>query len=461
MATEPASLVITNGTVVDGTGGSPVQGGTVVVHQDRVVAVGRQEEISWPSEATVIDAGGGTILPGIVDSHVQSASDPAVRREMLACGVTSACDLGSPRSTMSQFAEDRIDHQLVARGFRAGPMLAAPGGLPDALVYGATVSVLVQVCERLAPGLADSISNRRLLSKATRYLSRRAKSRSARHTGLNYEVASAREARSAVADLVSRGADVIKVMLHERANGQIYPILSEEQVQAIVHAAHAHGVLVRAHVWEISLADIALAGGVDAIEHVPKLTVSAEEMAGFLKSSDPLAAAQQVLASQVAARDQRLQQMIDRGIVLVPTVERVRWGLEHSPTLKPEADLLVALDVAGVRRFHDLGGIVALGTDYNSGLDEGEMVLRELAFFVQAGLTPMEAIQAATRHAARVSGYGDELGTLEPGKLADLIVVDGDPLQDIRAIGNLRTAIVGGEVAYTDGKSNQRKGLQS
>ena len=117
--------------------------------------------------------------------------------------------------------------------------------------------------------------------------------------------------------------------------------------------------------------------------------------------------------------------------------------------------------MAGVRRFHDLGGIVALGTDYNSGLDEGEMVLRELAFFVQAGLTPMEAIQAATRHAARVSGYGDELGTLEPGKLADLIVVDGDPLQDIRAIGNLRTAIVGGEVVYTDGKSNQRKGLQS
>jgi imidazolonepropionase-like amidohydrolase len=140
--------------------------------------------------------------------------------------------------------------------------------------------------------------------------------------------------------------------------------------------------------------------------------------------------------------------MVDRGVVLVPTVERFRWDLERSPTPKVEADLLVDLDVAGVRLFHEVGGVVALGTDYNTGLDEKEMVLRELAFFVQAGLTPLEAIEAATRHAARVSGHGDELGMLQSGKLADVLVVSGDPLQDIGAIGNVSAVIQGGEVAY-------------
>jgi imidazolonepropionase-like amidohydrolase len=76
-------------------------------------------------------------------------------------------------------------------------------------------------------------------------------------------------------------------------------------------------------------------------------------------------------------------------------------------------------------------------------------VLRELAFFAQADLTPLEVVQAATCHAARACGQGDRLGTLQRGKLADLLVVDGDPLQDGRALANVRAVVVGGEVAYS------------
>lgn len=447
-----ASLVIANGTVVDGTGAPPIHGGAVVVDGKRIVAVGRSAELGIRPEALVFDARGGTVLPGIIDSHVHATSDPAVRRRFLTSGVTSACDLGSPKSAMPQFAQDRVGPERVARGFRAGPMVTAPGGLPDALLYAATASVLTKLGEAIAPNLTERARKWKGLgglAQVGRRLLKAAKPRLADGTGLNYEVATPEEAQAAVADLLDRGADVIKVFLHHMVDGRAYPILSEETLRALVNAAHAHGVLVRAHVWEIPPADIALAGGVDVIEHVPKPNISPAEMTEILASGDPLSAVRRIVAPQMRARDRQFREMVDRGIVLVPTIERFRWDLEHDRIPEPEADLLVDLDVAGVRRFHDLGGIVALGTDYNDGLNGSEMLLRELAFLVQAGLTPMEAIEAATRHAARVSGHGDELGTLQPGKLADVIVVDGDPLKDIRALGNVSTVIVDGEVAYT------------
>jgi hypothetical protein len=301
----PVSLVITNGTVIDGTGACPIPGAIVAVDGNRIVAVGRSADFAISPEATIIDAKGGTILPGIIDSHVHTTSDPAVRRSILVGGVTSICDLGSVKSAMPQFEQDYMDQEPVARGFRTGPMLTVPGGLPDALFNAAITSVLTGVCEMLPSGLIDRARKWGWLAQMGRILDKATKLGTTGRAGLNYEVTSPEEAGTAVADL-----------------------------------------------------------------------------------------------------------MVDQGIVMVPTLARFRHDLEHGPTPGPEADLLVNLDLLGVRLFHDLGGVVALGTDYNSGLDEKEMMLTELSFFVQAGLTPMEAIQAATSHAARVCGCGDELGTL-------------------------------------------------
>jgi imidazolonepropionase-like amidohydrolase len=448
MSEIPASLVIKNGTVVDGTGASPVPGAMVGINGNRIVAVGRSTDLTISPKAAVIDAREGTILPGIIDSHVHTTSAPAVRRSILLGGITSTCDLGSAKNAMPQFEQDYLDQEPVARGFRAGPILTAPGGLPDALFRAAVTSVLTRLWESLFPNWTEKARKRELLAKVGRWLSKVAKPAKAVHAGLNYEVANPEEAQAAVTDLLNQGADVIKIFLHQKANGRAYPILSQETVQALVQAAHSHGVPVRAHVWEIPPADIALAGGVDVIEHVPKTTISPAEMKEITASRDPLSAARQIIAPQMEARDRQLERMVAQGIVLVPTLARYRWDLDQASVSEPEAEFKFDLDVAGVRRFHDLGGVVALGTDYNSGLDEKKMVLDELAFLVQAGLTPMEAIEAATRHAARVCGHGDELGTLQPDKLADVIVVDGDPLQDIRAIGNVSAVIKDGEIAY-------------
>jgi hypothetical protein len=136
-----------------------------VIQGDRIVAVGPRANFVIPASAQVIDALGGTILPGIINAHVHGTSNAAVRRVyFLLKGVTSVCDMGSPLKQMPQFAQDHT-RGPTARGFKSGPIVTAPGGYPDIFW----------------------------------------------HADVNYEVATTDEARAAVDDLISRGADVIKI----------------------------------------------------------------------------------------------------------------------------------------------------------------------------------------------------------------------------------------------------------
>jgi len=400
-----SQIIITNGTVVDGYGSEPIRDGIVVIVEDRIVFVGKASEYSDRTHAQVINARGGTILPGIIDAHVHGGSDPAIRREFLIGGVTAVCDLGFPLEAMARFDQDHLGQDLVARGFRAGPILTAPGGLPGAAL----------------------------------------------HENVNYEVGTPDEARAAVVDLYNRGADVIKVYLHEEDGGVIYPMLGEEELAAIVEEAHARGLLVRAHASCASLLGMAVRAGVDTIEHVPANVTQAKYQSrsesqwhGFLQSNDPL----QVFFAEIYPQyEAQLQTMVEAGIVMVPTLDSYKDLFQASnPTRQEEVGMAIVLGIVG--RFHELGGIVALGTDYiiDTGMEAG-MPVGEMEKLSMAGLTPMEVIEAGTRHSAYVCGHGDELGTLEPGKLADVIVVDGDPLQDLQAMSRVILVIKNGEIA--------------
>ena len=134
---------------------------------------------------------------------------------------------------------------------------------------------------------------------------------------------------------------------------------------------------------------------------------------------------------------------------MVPTIDALVAGWYSAPDLTSAQQSWVDYTLEIVRRFHDLGGTVALGNDFgNPGVEVG-MPMREMELLLEAGLTPMEVIEAGTSRAAGVCGHGDELGTLEPGKLADVIIVDGDPLMDIGVMERVTVVIKGGEVAYT------------
>jgi enamidase len=226
------ALVVRNGTVIDGTGAPSIVDGIVVVQGDRIAAIGEATSFRISGGATVIDAAGGTILPGIIDSHTHSTHDASVRRTFLVDGVTSVCNLGTSLERLTLFENDSVADGPAARGFWAGPIITAPGGYPGP-VYG---------------------------------------------TQFSYEVGSTEEARAAVTDLLERGASMIKIALAPGDPRDPWPVLDVDHVEAIVEEAHARNVPVRAHVFEPFLvADIVLPAGIDVIEHQRFPILSQEE----------------------------------------------------------------------------------------------------------------------------------------------------------------------------------------
>lgn len=392
------ALVLTNGAVIAGTGAPPIPDGVVVIQRERIVAVGRAADYAIPAGAKVVDANRGTILPGIINAHVHGLSNPATRRVYFMLeGVTSVCEMGSRLNEMQQFELDHVSGP-AARGFRSGPMITAPGGYPD-VVW---------------------------------------------HANLNYEVTGPDEARAAVADLVNRGADAIKITLEPGSAQEPWPMLNLQEVKAIVQAAHERGKLVRAHVGRTDgtdVLDIVAESGVDIIEHVPIPVFSAWDVYNLIKAKSHFA-----LDSDYQAR---LARLVAHQVAMVPTLDAHSFWCESPELTSEQRQACLEFYVEPVRHFHTLGGVVALGNDY--GADEAierGMPLREMRLLLQSGLTPMHVIEAGTRNAAQVCGHGQELGTLEPGKLADIIVVNGDPLTDIEVMSQVSVVIKNGQIAY-------------
>lgn len=401
------ALVIQNATVVDGTGAPPVEDGVVIVDGERILAVGPRASFRLEDEYRSLDAAGGTILPGIINSHVHHAAPAETRHAFLRVGVTTVCDLGSELEEVAEFMETEGTEGPAARGLRAGPIVTAPGGYPDGL-YG---------------------------------------------THLSYEVAGPTEAREAVANLAGRGADLIKVALDPSWNRERpIPVPDLETVRALADEAHARGLLVRAHLIQPPQMDLAIQGGVDVIEHLamPRWP-SREEENRVMESDDPVG----LFFDRWAPDYQpRLERMAAQGIAMVPTVSALLhdFYVAEEPTPRQEWVVAVVLDI--VRRFHEAGGVVGVANDFNDRGAREYLPLLEVEMLLEAGLSPMEVIRAATRSNALVCGRGQDLGTLEPGKLADLIVVEGDPLQDLTgALRSVTHVVRGGDlVVFPDSR---------
>jgi imidazolonepropionase-like amidohydrolase len=359
------SLAIVNGTLIDGTGADPIKDAVLIVQGERIIAVGPRSSINTPANAQIIDVQGATILPGFFNAHVHGAYDEERLAAWAQEGVTTVRDLGAYQWPPPKALIDRVEKDnRYARLISGGIFITPPGGYPIA-VFG----------------------------------------------GHGKTISTAEEAPLAVNEMLDQGADVIKISLESgQIFGQQIPMLTPEQVKAIVATAHQRGTRVAAHATVTKDLQRAIDEGIDDVVHMVV---------------DPI-------------NDDLIKAMIDREMYWVPTIE-----LWKNVGQGQDANV-----IENLQHYVAAGGKVALGTDFEGYYTPFQlgMPTKEIAWMREAGMTPMQIIVAATKNAAHVSNVEDDLGTLEIGKIADVLIVQGDPLQDLEVLSNVQYVIHNGEV---------------
>ncbi|HEX4146376.1 MAG TPA: amidohydrolase family protein [Pirellulales bacterium] len=401
MKTASGTTVIRNGQLVDGTGGPPVPDAAVVVRDGRIVYAGPAKSApQLDPAARQLDARGGTIMPGLVEAHfhatyfnVSELTDldvkyPVEYVTLLAaanCKLALECGYTAARSGGSLF---NVDHWLkkgIDEDLLPGPRLASSGR---------------EICS--VGGLMDWNPDFRKIGME----------------GLALMVNGADEARAAVRKLVKDGVDWVKTYPTGDAaspdvNDHHTLCMTFDEMHAVVATAHNHKMKVTGHCRATEGIKNALRAGYDTIEHGTFMDDEALDL--LLARNTPCVPALQFeLAS------------VERGAE-VGLPPKVIAG--HQETLEGGAE--------SARRILKAGGRIGMGGDYGFAWNPHGDYAKELTFFVRyVGFTPLETITCATRTGAEIMGREAEFGTVEAGKLADLLIVDGDVLADISLLQN-------------------------
>jgi imidazolonepropionase-like amidohydrolase len=434
VAQEP-SLVIANTTLIDGTGAPARDGVTILIRNGMIAAISPAEEATAPQGATVIDGAGRYVIPGLADMHVHfgtgglvpsdSLTVDRVLRQFLFYGVTTVLNLGATNGDVDEILELRRQRHTGERRsphvYATGGLLTVPGSHPIA-----TIMTLPEGAD------ADTYD-----------WSRR---------GV-WVVRTPADVRKVVSQLAAADMDGIKVVIESGPGpfGDDHPRMSLELVTAAVDEARNHGLPVFAHATSPDELEDGVAAGVHALVH--------------LVGSEPVA-------------PRLLSAMRQRGIYEIPTLSLFVWadvwsdpadaltdpflrsGVEDrvieslltsplAPTSPPTAEDWASRRAVlrGVKAVRDAGVTIVAGTDTNNPfVFPGFSIHHELELMVEAGLTPMEALETATRHAAEMMNEQAVFGTVERGKRADLLLLGANPLDDIRNTRTLEMVILGGTV---------------
>jgi imidazolonepropionase-like amidohydrolase len=427
-------LVVQGGKLIDGTGRAPVENSIIVIQAGRFQTVGRSAEVSIPADAEVIDARGKTVLPGFIDGH--GHLEDFHGELYLHLGITTCANI----ELYQDGPWTRAQKQGTALGKIRGPRIWMSGRAIGGVSTG-----------------HDAFG-----------------SRTARD---NIIVTTPEEVRRAVQRKKELGCDILKVN----------EFLSMDLVKVACDEAHRLGMPVAAHSWDVVGSANA---GVDAIEHIWSVGYSSIPYAPARRklAEDRLGGViDQELAGayyQTENYDAVIGAMVEHQVAWTPTIakwlrplsssaERFRKR-ENEILNDPNADLPAAVravtdnsydklfkrytpaqrDQAKVgyekakefiRRFVEAGGILKEGSDPPRGM-AALLMHQALAMDVEAGVPPMTAIQAATLNVAKTFKKDKDYGSVEVGKVADLSIVEGDPLQDIWLTQNVKTVIMDGKV---------------
>ena len=407
LAQAPRNLVVHAGHMLDVKSGKLLADQTLVIEDGRMVSIGAAAEAKIPADAVRIDLPNATVLPGLIDAHTHLTMDPKFGYEELGISIPRETLIGAKNARVTLLAGFTTVRNVGASGYTDVALRDAinagdvPG--PRMLVSGPPLTI--------TGGHADN----NLLPFE--------------YHATNEGVADGVDAvRHMVRQNIKYGADLIKFM----ASGGVLskgddPQASQytlEEMKAIVSDAHRLGRKVAAHAHGAQAILWASEAGVDSIEHGSYID------------------------------DAAIAEMKRNGTYLVPTLYLGDWFLEnaernHVPDfLLAKAKAVMPAARQNIAHAFASGVKVAFGTDaavYPHGLNA-----REFAVMVKLGLTPLQAIQAATINAADLLGWSGKVGTLEPGAWADIVAVDGDPVKDVTTLERVKFVMKGGEVVKNE-----------
>lgn len=456
----PETMAIRGALLIDGTGGPPVANSVVLITNGKIQAVGAAGSVTIPQNATVIDASGKTVMPGLVDSHVHMRS--YIAPMYLYWGVTTMGDLGNPTGWLLAYRD------AIAKGRMAGPYLMATGGKFD---------------PPLKPG--DPMVTGELRGFQTFLLGNSAR----------VYVTDEASAEKAIAEVKKQGVDAVK----------LYTRMDPALMKITAAAAHRAGLPVFAHYTSASLrqglftgTDEILDTGIDVHVHLFGLVKATAPQ----EIKDRIAKGENVQAWQFLDTSKYpplVRKMVETKMFLNPTLgaqfkngskyleefDRLNTAFLNGPIVAnyPESlgrgrfanafrarpgqqgpEVREGYRRAGlfVKELADAGGKVIAGDDTGAGAGSGTPGLAlhlEMRMLGEVGLTPMQVIQAATSWGAEAWGKSKEFGTVEAGKRADLLVLNRNPLDDLSATTDIFKIVQGGSVVDRDALAKWQEAL--
>ena len=390
--TTPAAIAIAGARLIDGTGAPAVDNSLVIVNGDRIAAAGARTRLTPPRGATVVDAAGKVLMPGLVDVHCHINQAPEDMKRywiaQLRWGVTTMRSAGNDKpETVPLFRQTRAGAFLAPRSYTAGQGFNVSGPYPGAPTF---------------------------------------------------RPATPAEARANVRNLKAQNVDVIKIWMTD-------PKFPPDVISAIVDEGKAHGIPIVAHVTDVaSLRQLADQGVTDFL-HTPTDQPVTADLVAYAKSK------QLTFAPTLANMESRwfyyehpeilnLPRLQDslypRGKQMLADAARKEQTLS-APDLEQRKARMRDQSFPFIKAMSDAGVRVVTGTDCGAEASQvtpfGHATHRELQLFVEAGMAPLSAIRAATLDAARVITHSEdpEYGTVQAGKAADLLLLDADPTVDI------------------------------
>ena len=421
VSAQQPTLALVGGRIIDGYGGPLIENGVILIVDDRIVAVGPRSEVDVPGGTPVVSTEGMTMMPGLFDMHVHlmilghgdyarwhelfgdKLADevmPIAARQLLEAGVTSARDLGAPLDDILTVK------RRIAAGEIPGPRLFVSGPFIQHAPY--------------EPWEAE----------------------------YRWGVNGPDDARQKVQQLIDAGVDVIKLIDQDQ--------LTAAEVAAVVETAHANGKPVVAHAHRPDEIRIGLDAGIDNFEHTGLATAPGypDDVLQRLRERNaalfwtPTISPLYVMQYSGEIFPERLD---DPGwkVGMTPAMaNEIRASLEDIPQLPYYALFPSRIPrlPEKFRQIRETGVQLLIGTDAGiPSMFHADATWREMAKWVELGVPPMQVIQAATLWPARFLQVQDDLGTLSPGRLADVIAVPGDPLTSMDVMRNVAVVIQGGK----------------